>query len=212
MKDKVRFFVYTQWALTIIAVFLPIAAWLHNSNWQIAGTSPYRFFPLFGLLAFSIMWSHYVSHALRLYMGVKGEVSKTYKVVTGWTVLAALFLHPGILSYQLWRDGFGLPPNSYLNNYVSEDLVWAVGMGTIAWFFFLAYELHRWFSDRKWWKHIQALSDVAMALVLIHGFELGGDLQTGWFRSLWLVYAELYAAALFYIYWKKYKLARNMLR
>src|SRR5205823_845458 len=95
------------WSISSVAVVLAIAAWGQYVHWHIFGTSTYLLFPVFGLIAFSILWSQYITLALRRYYEL-GKVSlTTYFRVTGYIVLLAILLHPGLLIWQLWRDGLG---------------------------------------------------------------------------------------------------------
>jgi len=118
-------------------------------------------------------------------------------------VLLAIVMHPGLLSWQLLRDGFGWPPGSYLNNYVAPSLKWAALLGTVSWFVFLAYELRRWFKDKGWWRYAQISSDIAMLAILLHSLTLGRQLKQGWLRDVWLFYGVTLVLSLAYIYYQK---------
>lgn len=145
------------------------------------------------------MWSHYIVSAKRTYLKIPKEVTTKYFSYTSLAVLISILLHPGILIWRLWRDGFGLPPNSYLSNYVAVGSRWAALFGTFAWFIFLAYEFHRKFRSRSWWKYVEYGSDAAMIAIFFHALELGRNLQAGWFRKVWIFYGITYVLALIYI-------------
>ena len=121
-----------------------------------------------------------------------------YWYVSSGIVLACLLLHPGLLSFGLWRDGLGLPPLSYINAYESMRL--AILLGSVSLGIFLAFELHRWFGDRAWWKYIDRLQLVAMVAIFIHGLSLGGELNVSWYRALWILYGITLIAAYVYSY------------
>jgi hypothetical protein len=191
------------WTLSLIAATLAIAAWGAGLNWQFARFSTYKLFPLFGLLAFSLMWAHYIVAAARLLIGVDKAVLKNFFELTSLMVLMCILLHPGLLIWRLWQDGLGLPPGSVLDNYVAGNAKWAATLGVIALVFFLAFELHRWYSEREWWKYVQYASDVGMVLIFIHAMKLGGDLQPGWFRMVWWMYGLSLLLAFVYIWWKQ---------
>lgn len=191
------------WSLSVIVTAIATYAWGDFINWRF--NSSYRLFPLFGLLAFSIMWSHYIAVALRIrYKPEKGNLKK-YFSYTSKAVLVFILLHPGLLIWQLWRDGLGLPPKSFLENYVNPSMKGAVILGTISFFVFLSFELHRVYGRRSWWKYVQYGSDVAMVMVFIHGLRLG-SLMNGWFRYVWYFYGITYLTALLYTYIQKAKL------
>ncbi len=201
MKKETKL-VILAWKLTAIVVILAFVAWGQGIRWQFAGLSTYSLFPLFGLLAFSLMWSHYVMAALRMHFKIDSAVTKQYFEVTSLAVLAAILLHPGLLAWQLWRDGAGLPPNSELN-YLGPDLKMFILLGMISWTIFLVYEFRRKFKTRSWWKYVQYANDGAMVLILIHSLNIGSNLQTGWLKGVWYFYAAGLAVSLIYIYQKK---------
>ncbi len=176
------------WGLSLIVCLGAMVAWGQRLGWNFDRLSVYRLFPLFGLLAFSLMWSHYGAAALRQWLGLEKSASRTYFEWTAWAVLVFILLHPSLLIFQLWRDGFGLPPQSYLEHYVAPTLKWAAALGSLSLLVFLAYELRHWFEDRGWWHYVQIVSDVAMVAVFIHGLRLGTHTGHGWFRSIWLFY------------------------
>jgi len=122
-----------------------------------------------------------------------------YFNVTGWIFLAAIFLHPGLLVWQLWRDGFGLPPESYLKHYIAPGLEWAALLGTLSFLIFLSYELRRWYSGKSWWRFVVYASDIAAVAIFIHSLKLGTTLQTGWFRAVWISYGVMLIIALMYL-------------
>lgn len=190
---------YGAWALSSISVLLALLAWLRDHNWQLAHLSSYTLFPLFGLLAFSLMWSHYIVAAIRKYYRVPSAALGNYFEVTSLGVLAAILLHPGLLVYRLWRDGFGLPPASY-KSYVAPGMVWIVILGTISLFIFLAFELRRFYKNHIWWKYVQYASDAAMAAIFYHSLRLGMQLQGGWLRGVWFLYGLTYIIALVVMY------------
>lgn len=199
-----------MWLFASIGVLPGFVVWYTGPHGGFDEISGYNLFPLFGLLAFGLMWSHYIVAAVRLYLKVEKAEIKNYWTITSWLVLIAIILHPAILAYNLVVDGFGLPPASYMENYVAPSLRWAAFLGTLSFLIFLAYEFHRWFATKKWWPLMQVLSDFAMIAILIHGFRLGGDLQSGWFRLVWLMYAETLIIAMIYIYYSKFK-SKNVL-
>lgn len=201
--QKVRNLVIFAWALSVLVVVVAFIAWGQGIRWKFAGLSSYRLFPLFGLLAFSLMWAHYVVAAVRQYLDIGRDKVARYFEITSLMVLVAILAHPGILWWQLWRDGFGLPPSSYIDNYVAPGLAWVAALGTISLVVFLVYEFRRFYEGRKWWRIVQYASDVAILAIVYHSFRLGSNLQRGWFKTVWLFYAVSLILALVYIYWLK---------
>lgn len=197
------------WALCALVFLIGSIAWGQGLDWKLNDLSAYDLFPLFGILAFSLMWTHYIVSAKSQYLKVPYTVTKDYFRYTSLAVLAFILLHPGILIWQLWRDGFGLPPNSYLTNYVAAGSRWAALLGSLSLFIFLAYEFHRKYKNRTWWKYVSYGSDAAMIFVFFHAIELGPELAKGWFRTVWFFYGASYLVALVYIRMSNFKLNKG---
>jgi hypothetical protein len=175
------------WTVSILVSAIAVLVWGQGLNWQLSHLSIYQLFPLFGLLAFSLMWSTYVAGALKRHTGLKSPGMKKYYRYVGFAILLAIVIHPTLLIAQLWRDGFGFPPGSY-EAYVGSAARWAVIVSSLAWFIFLAYELKRWFGDRSWWPYLSAAGSLALIGIFFHALRLGTNLQHGWYRYLWYFY------------------------
>jgi len=182
------------WALTAAVSILAVYTWGHSFGWDSHALNAYQFFPILGLVAYSIMWSHYMIGTAEQTL-LKGVPLTDYFRYTGYTVLAAIVLHPGILVYQLFHDGYGLPPGSYMH-YVAPRLAWVTLLGTASLFAFLAFELHRWYAQKPWWKYVSSASDVAMLAIFYHGLQLGSQLQGGWYLVVWWFYGLTLIGAL----------------
>lgn len=170
-----------------VVTTLAVVAWGGYYNWHLLPLSVYTLFPLLGLVAYSLMWTHYVIAAVRDHFAIAKSSFKPYFTITGWVVLVLILLHPGLLIYQRYRDGFGLPPHSY-ESYVAPGLGWITLLGTASLLVFLAFELHRVWGDRPWWHWVQDASDPAMLAIAYHSLRLGQQLQMGWFRYVWWLY------------------------
>ncbi len=192
------------WLLSLAVATVAFVAWGQGIRWQFAHLSSYQFFPLFGLLAFSLMWSHYIASFVRQLSNIDRQVLHSYFEVTSFAVLVAILIHPGLLAWQLWRDGLGLPPGSELM-YVSPKLKIYILIAMTAWLIFLAYEFRRIFKTRAWWKYVQYASDIAMVLIFLHSLKLGSQLQTGWLRPIWYFYGFTLGVTLVYTYYHKYQ-------
>lgn len=202
---KTKYLLAFAWGSSAVAVLLGVIAWGQSFGWQFSVVNNYLLFPLLGLTAFGLMWSHYVTAALRQYLQLDKSTVKTYFDITSALVLGAILLHPGLLAYQLWADGLGLPPASTLT-YVPSSKSFYMLIAVFSLYVFLAYELRHWFQDKSWWKYIQYLSDVAIILIFIHGLNLGSRLQQGWFQKVWYFYGITLLLSLGFIYYKKISL------
>lgn len=185
------------WLLSAVVTLTALIAWWTMYNGRIVST--YQLFPLFGLLAFSLMWAHYMVAVAKMHTKADKNELKAYFEITSLVVLVAILLHPGLLIWQLWHDGFGLPPNSYLEFY-GEGAKLAILAGTVSWAAFIAYEFRRKFKEKSWWKYVQYASDGAMILIFLHALRLGDHLQAGWFRFVWFFYGVTLVMALLYMY------------
>ncbi|HSX15298.1 MAG TPA: hypothetical protein VLF40_00755 [Candidatus Saccharimonadales bacterium] len=182
------------WALSALVSVLAVVVWGQSFGWDLRAVNSLLFFPVLGLLAYSIMWSHYMVGAVK-HTYLRGVQLESYFRYTGYVVLIAILLHPGILVFQLYRDGFGLPPGSYAA-YVGHAREWIALLGTVSLFVFLAFEFHRWFGQKSWWKYVIAAGDVAMLAIFYHGLRLGTQLRSGWFVAVWWFYGITLVAAL----------------
>lgn len=187
---------YAAIVLTLFTCGLAFVAWGQDNSWQLLGLSTYQLFPIFGLLAFSIMWSQYVIAAIRDYLGLSNAIRRYFEI-TGWFVLFAILLHPGLLIAQRYHDGYGLPPGSY-ETYVAPMQRWIVILGSVSLLMFLAYELKYFFSEKSWWKYIILLNDIAIVAIFYHGLRLGQDIGHHWFQVVWYVYGMVLVPALIY--------------
>ncbi len=203
MKEFIRQkFLAIEWTLGGLAIVLPVVAWLGVRT--LNGISVYDIFPPLGLIAFGLMWTHFVMGALRRYSGYDKKGHGLYMPVSMGLVLGLIILHPGLLLLQLYKDGYGLPPLSYLTVYENQEVYLA--LGSLGLTIFLAFELKRWFAHKTWWKYIELLQIIGMAAIFIHALELGREVRTGWFMGVWWVYGITLAVAVIYsrlVYKKK---------
>lgn len=199
---------FFAWGLTVAVCVLAWVAWagLFGGNFNTLTT--YKLFPLFGLLAFSLMWTHYIVGALRRIVGVDRASLQDFFDITGWAAFVFIVLHPVTLIIQLWRDGLGLPPESYLA-YVGSSLKWAVALGTFGFIMFLAFETKRWFGRKGWWPIIEYGNVVAMFAIILHALALGSNLQSGWYKTVWVGYAVTLFASICYMYYRAVKKAKQ---
>ena len=188
----------SAWTLSALVAFIAIYVWGNGLAWRFNVVSTYQVFPIFGMVAFSVMWSHYVISFLSRTYFKNVELGLYYKV-TGYVVLLAILFHPGLLAYQRFRDGFGLPEGS-LTSFVQPNLRWVILLGTVSLLAFLSFELQRWYRGRSWWKYIVSLNDLAMVAIFYHALRLGTYLKGGWFLYVWYFYGTTLIAILLHKY------------
>lgn len=173
-----------EWAFGAAAVVLPTVAWLSRNS--LSGLTLYDIFPPLGIVAFGLMWTHFVVGALRRYAGISRRNETLYMPLSMGLGLALILLHPGLLWIALYLDGYGLPPQSHLQAYSAQAGLLA--LGTIALLIFLSYELKRFFGDKNRWKYIEQIQIIGMIAIFIHALGLGNELHVDWFLAVWIFY------------------------
>jgi hypothetical protein len=200
MKKKLSL-EHILWGLYALVSGLSIYVWGEQLSWSFSNLNSYNIFPLFGLMAFSFMWVHYVSGYIRD-KWFPGESTKKSFTITSYLVLALIILHPLLLIFQLNADGFGLPPESYKNFVGESNVIWVL-LGTLGLAGLLSFELKHWFGKKNCWKYIGIVNDVAVLFIAAHSLQLGRHLQSGWFVYIWYFYIVTIVAAIARTYYKK---------
>ena len=62
---RLKILKFLPWSLAAVVAFLAILVWGQSFDWQFSAINSYQFFPVLGLLAFSLMWTHYVIGPLK---------------------------------------------------------------------------------------------------------------------------------------------------
>jgi hypothetical protein len=199
-KNYASALLWFAWLLALTTTGVAITVWGETLDWDTANISAYSFFPLLGLIGFSIMWAQYMAGALRRILHIRSGSLRGFSLISGSLVTTVIVLHPLTLAVKLWKDGSGFPPGSY-SHYVSPNLEWAVLLGMVSLVIFLSFELRHKFRDRSWWHYVEYLNDAAIVAIYIHAYNLGTHTQFSWFRAVWLAYGITLSAALFYKYW-----------
>lgn len=185
--------------LTAAVLGLVLAAWLSGLHGRIG---IYDLFPILGLMAWSLMWLHYVSGSVKRYAGLAGDhtILRRYFQVTSLIVLVLILLHPALLYVGLYSDGLGLPPLSGFAVYTTVLMRVALVLGYLGLGAFLLFEFARRFRDRPWWRYVEYTSIVAMFVIFVHALILGGELA-GWYRPVWLLSGVILVLSQVYNHW-----------
>ncbi len=193
---RLQLFERVQWGLVALTVVLGLGVWAVD-NFPLDNLGLYDVFPLLGLLAFGVMWTHFIGGALRRWLGVETRHEKSmYMTISMGVVLGLIVFHPVLLWIGLWLDGLGLPPMSYVTAYKSQLL--AVLLGTVGLCIFLAFELKRWFEKARWWRAVEYLQVAGMVAIFFHALTLGGELRHPWYEVVWWLYGVTLVAATVY--------------
>lgn len=204
--NKERTYHVIEWGTGIGIVAAMMLGWVLGRGGELSFDT-FAVFPLLGLIAFGLMWSHYSLGSVRRLMGAKKSKGDIYWSASSGLVLALIILHPALLNYGLIRDGLGLPPASYEQAYGA--LAPYLTLGMICLIIFLSYELHRWFSATKWWKYIEFAQIAAMIGIFVHALSLGQTLSQPWFMALWWLMGLTLVAAWMYNYYSDHKLKKE---
>ncbi|MDQ2973747.1 MAG: hypothetical protein M3Q79_04720 [bacterium] len=193
-------FIQLCWGLVIMAFTVPFIAWLQNGGLSRGSLSIFSIFPLLGLWAWLLMWTHYITGSVRQHYGLERNV--LYSKYTSWAVLVLILLHPSLITYKLFSIGEGLPPGSVIN-YVGEAQKISYLFGTLALLIFLSYEVFKRLKDRDFVKnntHIISISQaVGMILIFVHALRLGNHLDPGWFKIFWIMCGLVLVPAMAYL-------------
>lgn len=178
------------WALFATVVLIGSVAYFSEHNWLFVETikTSFSLFPLLGILAWSIMWTHFAYGALRIKFNF--PKNKLYSVVSAWIVLLLILLHPGLIAMAMYKSTMMFPPKSIFL-YVGDSLGWAIILAEIALLIFLSFEVFNRLKDKaiikKNWFWISFSQMVAMTFIFIHSMTVGHNLKSGWFRVYWIV-------------------------
>ncbi len=195
------------WVLGIGVMFAGFLAWFQNMGNTFDIVSLYQVFPILGIWAWSLMWTHFAIWEIRrLKPSLPGN--RLYSKVSGTLVFWLLLLHPGILAVEQFRQGKGLPPFSYFA-YAGEASVWLILLGIVGLTGFLFYEVAIRFQNnvkvKRFWWLVNITQTVAMASIFTHGIKLGGDVHGGWFRTYWIWLGLLLIPCLLHTHWEDFK-------
>lgn len=183
----------TPWLLFTLVVIVPLVAWLNTYQWAPPITA-LTVFPLLGVWAWGIMWTHYILGWLRLRMPERFERDELYGKYTAWLVLALILLHPSLLAGQQYQRFGMLPPESY-TSYVASSMELFVYFGIVGLFVFLSYEIFLRLKHKLWlrkiWGWVGLTQIAAMLLIFVHGFAIGDSVLYGWINIYWLLLGVL---------------------
>ncbi len=176
--------------LNVSTVGLALAAWLGSIG---SSVSALEAASLLGVVAFSLMWVHYVADII----APRPEGAKDIQyIVSRYAVLVAILAHPFLVNYYLVTNNFGFPPSSY--EALLDDLAIVVLLGWIALTAFLLFELRS--KLQRFDRQIFHANIVAMFLVLIHGFLIGMVIMHSWYVWVWWVLFVLFTIVIFLKY------------
>lgn len=162
---------------------------------------------LLALLAFGFMWVHYLAGYLKANYNPDLDTSQSTKLTQSF-VLLAILAHPIAIVHKLNESGYGFPPSSFKNFFGATGSMFIL-LGSLSLAAFLAFEFKNVLKKRpEIWDKVLKANDLAMLLVLFHGFKLGYIINSGWFRYVWLFYGLSILYFFYDTYIKKHKLKK----
>jgi len=177
-KSQKIFVVTVMW----LVVLVPLEIVISNRASVFADDLLNNLFPLFGILSFTILWLHVIS-------GVFEEKLRTlfnfdlYVKHTAQVVFISILAHPLLLFLAYDLDLLGI-----IGVYGS----WPIRLGVTAWLLLITYDVGRLLQKREFfsrhWRKILFISTIGIIVAFFHSFTIGGDLQEGPLRALWIIY------------------------
>ncbi|MCA9332951.1 hypothetical protein KDA00_03690 [Candidatus Saccharibacteria bacterium] len=176
------------WVLFAFIIVIPFISWAAIRNWSLSNLSALSVFPILGVWAWSIMWTHYVLGTHRIM--TNSSKNHLYARISGYLVLLLIILHPTLLAWSQWEFTNKLPPTSFYN-YAGKSLKLFVFMGAVSLVLFLSYEVLERFKEKsivkKNWKWISLSQVIAMTLIFMHALKLGNITSNVYFQLYWII-------------------------
>lgn len=195
-KNIIRF---TLYILALAAVLYPSYVWYRSTSFE--SFSLVMLFPLFGIIAFTVMWLHVVGSALEQWIGHYVHFEK-FVHLTSYLVLVSIMLHPLLL---LIGFGFENLPMMLTSIYIQ--------LAVAGFLLLITYDLGKIFKTRRFfirhWGKIKLISTIGFFLIFFHSLGLGSNLQGGFLRTLWIFYGASAGVAAVYTYVIKKFLTRS---
>ena len=186
-------------ALNVAVILLSLFVWVQFGH----ALTAISVASLLAITAFSLMWVHYVSDFVKQKWYPKQTTGWQYQA-SRWFVLFAILTHPFLVNLHLVVEGYGLPPESYIEYFGLFSTLF-IPLGYIALTLFLIYEFKDWFVRRKLGYIVEHASILAMFAVLIHGFQLGFITSVTWFYWVWWLYLVTFTMLAVRFYVEYYK-------
>jgi hypothetical protein len=178
----------------ILAVFYPLGVVIAGARWVFDSTFFVNLFPLFGVLAFVLLWLHAISGAfepwLRRYIDFDQFVQNTSLVI-----FISIILHPLLLLIPL---GFNFAAVFSFG----PVYIW---LAIIGWFLLISYDVGKILKKKytffvRNWNKILLISNIGFILTFFHSLGVGDNLQAGPLRIVWIFYGVTASLAIIYTY------------
>ena len=175
-----------------LAVLAPIVTHIINVDWANSSLMQ-AIFPIFGLLAFTLLWLHAMSGVFEEWLRERFD----FDFFVHWTSIVILFsiiLHPLFLLIIAKFDILGIynaNPKAMLLAFIGLPLLLTYDIGKLL-------KTKKFFPAR--WNAILMISTIGFILIFFHSLQIGSDLQSGFLRKLWIFYGVTAILATIYTY------------
>lgn len=184
-------------ALNITVLVLATIAWSQQNT---ALPTALSISILLAIIAYGLMWVHYVSDWLKRRYWPHQTTGWQYGI-SRWIVLIAILAHPILINAYLFENNYGLPLESYQKYFGSSVLIFIL-LGIVSLAAFLAFEVKKWLEHKPVWQWVMHANNLAMLLIVIHGYKLGPITDSRWYFWVWTVQALILCAILFLQYFQ----------
>lgn len=174
-----------------LAVLYPLWLQTRNLDFYFSYNFILNLFPTFGILAFCLLWLHSMSGAFEPWLRKLLDFDKFVRY-TSFIIFISIILHPLILLLSI-NFNIGI----LIDNYY-------IKLGIIGWFLLITYDIGKALKKYdffvKNWTNILTISTTGFILIFFHSLAIGGDLQTGLLRTIWIFYGVTAILATIYTY------------
>jgi hypothetical protein len=163
------------------------------TEWAMDSSFLVNLFPLFGLLAFSLLWLHAISGVFEPWLR-KNFNFDSFVDATARLILVSIILHPLlfliVLKFHvadLWRTGI------------------YIRLAIIGWLLLIIYDIAKPLKKKydffvRHWNTILLISTFGFLLTFFHSIGIGDDVQQGPLHIVWLFYGVTAIIATTYTY------------
>lgn len=185
---------YSLLIFACLAVGYPLWVFFSARNWIFDSHFITNLFPLFGLTAFSLLWLHAISGVFEPWLRKYIDFDR-FVQVTSILIFFCIVLHPLLLLIDA-DFNFG-PIFLYGKLYI-----W---LAIIGWLLLITYDMGKLLKKRydffvRNWNNILAISTIGFLLTFFHSLGIGGNLQSGPLRTLWIFYGVTAIIAIIWTY------------
>ncbi|MFC1662919.1 ferric reductase-like transmembrane domain-containing protein [Patescibacteria group bacterium] len=153
---------------------------------------------LFGLLAFSIIFTQIVIGAFRkFFVLLFSPLWLRIHLILGIVAVIIALTHPVLLIMNDIRDN-SLDYLWLLPDFSSQTLLWQ-SLGPLALYLIIITAITALLRKKiKLWRKLHLLNYLIFFLAFFHSWNIGSDLQINWVKTVWLIYLITVTIALLY--------------